>query len=241
MIIAGRWSYSTQTKAKETLDSVPIEVRFYYRPVVVAIIMLPMQPRALPPPSPPIALQSRLQSPLLSSLQPKWPEPPTSVPTHLCSHLPLPPLRLHSVMGVPVLSMAVKLHWPSIYDGLHPMPGWLRLTLLARAPHRLGSCSPTVPLILLESCGGGGGGVPVEDGAPQWSRPRRYSSRSSSSSMFSPPPPLSPVPWTTACVSPPSLQMGGWFRVFQMTSSAGSLRWSRPASLSPLACCAKHS
>ena len=43
-----------------------------------------------------------------------------------------------------------------------------------------------------------------------------------------------PVTCTTARVLPPSPRTGGWFRVFPMTSAAGSLRRSRPASPSPL-------
>ena len=47
------WLSSTQTEAKETLDSVPIELRFYTRPVVVAVLLVPMRPD----PPPPVALR----------------------------------------------------------------------------------------------------------------------------------------------------------------------------------------
>ena len=41
MLIVGWWSSSPRTEAKETLDSIPIELRFYSRPVVVATLLFP--------------------------------------------------------------------------------------------------------------------------------------------------------------------------------------------------------
>ena len=41
MLIVGWWSSSPRTEAKETIDSIPIELRFYSRPVVVATLLFP--------------------------------------------------------------------------------------------------------------------------------------------------------------------------------------------------------
>ena len=85
MLIVGWWSSSPQTEAKETLDSVPIELRFYSRPVVVSTLLVAMRPEA-----PPVALHSCLRSPLLSSLHPKRPDPP--------------PARSHTIVLSPSLA-----------------------------------------------------------------------------------------------------------------------------------------
>ena len=145
---------SPQTEAKETLDSVPIELLLYSSPVVVATLLVPTQPD---PPPPPFALQSRLSSPLLTSLHSKRPNLPPPGPARLCSPIPLPPLWLRSVLEVPGSSMSVNLHWPPVSKGIQPMPGWLPPTLSTWAPQRLGSHSLTVPLVALESHGGGEG------------------------------------------------------------------------------------
>ena len=47
MIIVGWWWSSTQTEAKETLGYVPIELRFFSRPVIIATLLSPIWP---PPP-----------------------------------------------------------------------------------------------------------------------------------------------------------------------------------------------
>ena len=56
MLILGWWWTSTRTEAKETLDYVPIELRFYSRPIVVATLLVPMRPDANHPPTPLVAL-----------------------------------------------------------------------------------------------------------------------------------------------------------------------------------------
>ena len=38
--------------------------------------------------------------------------------------------------GLPPQSATVNLYWPPIYDWLQPMPGWMPLTLIERAPCR---------------------------------------------------------------------------------------------------------
>ena len=90
MLILGWWSSITRTESKETLDSVHIELRFYYRPVVVATLLVPTQPNA-PPPSP---SPSSHVSVLLSWVPSRRnaPIPPPPGPAWLCSPVPLPPL-----------------------------------------------------------------------------------------------------------------------------------------------------
>ena len=84
ILLVGWWSSSPQTEAKETLDSVPIELHLYFRPVLIAALLLYTRPDA-PPPSPPhpVSLQSCLHSPLLSSLHPKRPDLPPPDPARL--------------------------------------------------------------------------------------------------------------------------------------------------------------
>ena len=48
IVIMGWWSSSTRTDAKETLEYVPIEFRFYSRPVSVATLLIPTRPDAPP-------------------------------------------------------------------------------------------------------------------------------------------------------------------------------------------------
>ena len=78
MLIVVWWSSSTQREAKETLYSVPINLRFYYSLVVVARKLATLQPDA-----PPVALQSRLISPLMISVEPKRPDLPQTIPLRL--------------------------------------------------------------------------------------------------------------------------------------------------------------
>ena len=150
MLIVGWWSSSPRILAKETIDSVPIELRFYSRFVVVTTLLVPTRPEnPLSPHS--VAVQSRLRSTLLISLHKKRPDLPPPGPACLCYPLPLPPLRLRSVLGVTTQSIAVNLHQLPVSNRLQPMPRWPPPTLPARMPQRLDSCSPTVPLLLLKS------------------------------------------------------------------------------------------
>ena len=75
MLIVGRWLSIPLTEDKDTLDSVPIELFFYSRPVVVAILLVPTRPDA---PSPPVACRPPVTSPFSSSEFPqsKTPRPP---------------------------------------------------------------------------------------------------------------------------------------------------------------------
>ena len=52
MLIVGWWSSSPQIDSKETLDYVPIGLRFFSRPVVVATLLIPPLPES-PPRRPP--------------------------------------------------------------------------------------------------------------------------------------------------------------------------------------------
>ena len=100
MLIFGWWSSSPQTEAKETLNSAPIELHLYSRPVVIAALILSTRPDAPPPP---VALQSRLfSSPEFPPVETPKPSPAWSCALMLSSSLVAPPAPLGAGGACPV-------------------------------------------------------------------------------------------------------------------------------------------
>ena len=54
ILIMGWWSANPQTEDKEKLDSVPIDLNFYSRPVEVTTLLAPTRPNPPPPCCPPV-------------------------------------------------------------------------------------------------------------------------------------------------------------------------------------------
>ena len=107
ILIVGWWLSSPQTEAKETLYFLPIELRFYSRPVLVSILLVPTRPDPPPPPSPYSHVSVLLSLINSSRNYPTLPPPGT---VRLCSPLPLAPLRLRLVLGIPAPLVAMNLH-----------------------------------------------------------------------------------------------------------------------------------
>ena len=111
VILRVRWcSYNPQTLAKDTLDSVPIELRFYSRLVVVSTLGVPTQPDP-PPPLPP-------HRPPLTSLFCSLDFPPPETPQP-------PPARSHKIVLSPSLAAPSSLliaGGARLVSGIEPSP-----------------------------------------------------------------------------------------------------------------------
>ena len=178
MLILGWWLSSPQTEAKETLESVPIELHFYSTTVVFATLIDPPPP--LPSSNVYVILYwvpSRRNAP--TSLRP--------LPDRSCA-LVLPPSRAAplDLLGAGG-SRPVGGSETSLTACLRRVPAnsWLSTPNSARP----GALAPGVSLPDCDTGSTwkslGGGGVPVEDAAPQWSCPWRYWYHSSLSDIDS--------------------------------------------------------